>query len=150
MSAQQKSGTKGRRKSSRQSRTKRDKTPKRKLPRKKQPSPISEEEVHLDQDDSETVDENEDTAPTWYERWVNGKTGKIDIKVEENITEQFLIKEVANKLIGFSGREIAKFMLAVQGMAHASEGVHLYRKHIVELVKLKIIEHHMKVDQRVH
>lgn len=149
VSAQQKSGTRGRRKSSRRSRTKRDKTPKRKPPRKKSPSPIPEEEVRLDQDDSETVDENEDTAPTWYERWVNGKTGKIDINVEENITEQFLIKEVANKLVGFSGREIAKFMLAVQGMAHASEGVHLYREHIVELVKLKIIEHNMKVDQRV-
>jgi ATPase family AAA domain-containing protein 3A/B len=133
-------------------RTKRTKTPKRKPPKKKPPTPIPEEEVKLDQEEDyyETVDENEDTAPTLYERWVMGKTGKICINIEDTITKKFLIKEVAKKVNGFSGREIAKLMLAVQGLAHANEGVHLNAKHIKELVKLKIAEHNMKLAQRDH
>ena len=144
VAAPKRRGTRGRQ-------TKRTKTPKRRPRRIKSPSPIPEEEVSADDtdaDDAETVDENEDTAPTMYERWVHGKTGKINIDVEKAITEKFLIKEVADKLNGFSGREIAKFMLAVQGMAHASAGVHLYCENVIELVKAKIVEHNMKVAQR--
>ena len=128
----------------------RAKTPVRAVvPKRKKRQHVPEEEVTLDDDDeANEIDENEDTAPTFYERYFLGKTGKIKIEVEKSITSKFLTKEVADKMLGFSGREIAKFMLAVQGMAHASPGVILYRNDVKDLVKAKLEEHKMKVSSR--
>lgn len=126
---------------------KRTKTPVRSRRSKIENDP--EEDVHLDnQDEVDEQDENEDTGPTLYERWVLGKTGQINIHVEKEINEAFLTKAVADKLTDFSGREIAKFMLAAQGMAHASDGVHLTRANLHELVVAKLVEHAMKANQR--
>ena len=123
-------------------RTKRTKTP---VKKKRNKTP--EKEI-VNKDEIDETDENEDTGPTLWERYVLGKTGKINISVDHNINENFLDKSVADKLKGFSGREIAKFMLAAQGTAHASNGVVLECDDLHHLVKAKIIEHQMKVNQR--
>ena len=71
----------------------------------------------------------------------------IKISVDPQIDSTYLTS-LADDFEGFSGREISKFMLAVQGLAHASPGLHLKFDDMQDLVKAKVKEHEMKENQR--
>eukprot|EP00946_MAST-07B_sp_MAST-7B-sp1_P004099 g4099.t1 len=71
----------------------------------------------------------------------------IKITVDSGIDAHYL-NGLAEDFEGFSGREISKFMLAAQGLAHATPGVFLRRKDMDDLVQAKLEEHKMKIDQR--
>jgi hypothetical protein len=71
----------------------------------------------------------------------------IQINVGTRVNVQYL-DSLADDFEGFSGREISKFMLAVQGLAHATPGVHLRHTDMEDLVRAKLEEHKLKADQR--
>ena len=75
------------------------------------------------------------------------ETRHININVDAGVGVSYL-NSLAAEFEGFSGREISKFMLAVQGLAHATPGVCLRYNDMEDLVQAKLEEHKLKADQR--
>jgi hypothetical protein len=58
------------------------------------------------------------------------------------------IKETAEEVAGFSGREIAKLMISVQGAAYGSPDGMLSKDLFKRVVRWKVEEHHKKDSMR--
>merc|ERR1711924_5361 len=61
----------------------------------------------------------------------------------EPMTDEAFLK-LARELDGFSGREIAKLMISVQGTAYGTSSGHLSHEMLRRVVKWKVDEHHAK------
>ena len=58
------------------------------------------------------------------------------------------IKELAGRLEGFSGREIAKFMISVQALAYAQQDATITASVLTLLTDAKLQEHELKEKAR--
>eukprot|EP00519_Triparma_laevis_P013417 CAMPEP_0182490716 /NCGR_PEP_ID=MMETSP1321-20130603/470_1 /TAXON_ID=91990 /ORGANISM="Bolidomonas sp., Strain RCC1657" /LENGTH=734 /DNA_ID=CAMNT_0024692941 /DNA_START=28 /DNA_END=2229 /DNA_ORIENTATION=+ len=63
------------------------------------------------------------------------------IEVEEEATKMGWAKDSADKTKGFSGRELAKVMIAVQGVLYGSENGKIGVQEINKVVRQKVTEH---------
>ena len=66
------------------------------------------------------------------------------IEIQSDVMNNAQVKRLVDATDTFSGREIAKLMIAVQGAAYASENGVLTSKMIDQTVKLKIADHKEK------
>ena len=66
------------------------------------------------------------------------------IEVEEEAKKGKWTKEGAEKCKGFSGRELAKVMIAVQGVLYGSEKGKLREEDIKRVIRQKVVEHEEK------
>ena len=66
------------------------------------------------------------------------------IEVQEDAKKGKWTKEAAENCKGFSGRELAKVMIAVQGVLYGSEKGKLEEDDIKRVIRQKVIEHEQK------
>lgn len=67
-------------------------------------------------------------------------------KIEENAMDEAQMKSVVKATAGFSGREIAKLMIALQGAIYASSDGTLTCTMIDRIVTTKVEEHKVKLE----
>ncbi len=86
----------------------------------------------------------------WYNKvlyniqraWSGDEVFKVEI--ENNVMDKEQMERLVNQTSTFSGREIAKLMIALQGAAYAVEGGVLTSKLIDEIVLMKVADHRVK------
>ncbi len=66
--------------------------------------------------------------------------------IEENAMGEDQVKRIVKATDGFSGREIAKLMIAFQGAIYASSSGILTSKMIEKIVQTKVEEHKVKLE----
>jgi len=70
----------------------------------------------------------------------------IQIKIQRDVMNEKQVKRISNITETFSGREIAKLMIAIQGATYASEDCSLTAKMVDEIVKIKVSDHKEKKE----
>lgn len=71
-------------------------------------------------------------------------TVQFSVRIESDVMTDPQIASIVKSTEGFSGREIAKLMISIQGLVYASEGGVLTATMVNQLVDIKIDEHRMK------
>ena len=70
---------------------------------------------------------------------------KFSVTIENEAMDEKQVDEITKATEGFSGREIAKLMIAIQGNIYASTDGKLSREMITDIVYLKVKDHEMKI-----
>ena len=91
----------------------------------------------------ERTEKDEDTLMSRLREMLYGKD-TFSAKIEENVMDGKQLEEIAIATDGFSGREIAKLMIALQGEIYASAEGTLTRNMIENIVQLKVTAHDIK------
>lgn len=68
--------------------------------------------------------------------------------VDDDAMDESQIRETVRLTSGFSGREIGKLMIAIQGSIHSSETGKLSRRYCQKIVDTKVEEHNEKVKMK--
>jgi len=83
-------------------------------------------------------------ATSWWRKALGWGSLVDDIEVQEEAKKGKWTKDSAEKCKGFSGRELAKLMIAVQGVLYGSERGKLGEDDIKRVIRQKVIEHEEK------
>ena len=82
----------------------------------------------------------------------NGFIGKFlsrskdcKLNIDKDVMSEDQVLDLTAKTTGFSGREIAKLMISVQGVVFSSKDMKLSSNMVDELVNIKVKEHEMKL-----
>lgn len=78
-------------------------------------------------------------------RWKKGQRAAI---IDDNIMDDSQVRETVKQTSGFSGREIGKLMIAMQGAIHSSETGRLSHLRCQEIINTKVEEHNEKVKMK--
>lgn len=90
-------------------------------------------------------DKNNVKEPNIYQK-IKGYFNKKDflITIDKNVMDERQRKRISDATDRFSGREIAKLIIAIQGAAYASEKGIVTSKMIDDIVKIKVADHKEK------
>ncbi len=72
------------------------------------------------------------------------------IIVDDDVMNDNQIRETVEKTSGFSGREIGKLMVSMQGAVHSSETGRLSQVKCKEIIDTKVEEHKEKLIMKQH
>ena len=69
----------------------------------------------------------------------------FSVEIQSDVMNSAQVKRIVDVTSTFSGREIAKLMIAIQGAAYASENGVLTSKMVDHTVKMKVSDHKEKL-----
>jgi SpoVK/Ycf46/Vps4 family AAA+-type ATPase len=74
----------------------------------------------------------------------------FSVTIENEAMDEKQVEDITKATEGFSGREIAKLMIAIQGNVYASTDGKLTREMITDIVNLKVNDHEMKIRMGIN
>jgi ATPase family AAA domain-containing protein 3A/B len=81
-----------------------------------------------------------------YDRITGTKKAQKAVIIESDVMDESQLRESVKATSGFSGREIGKLMIAIQGAIHSSEKGRLSRLDCQRVIDSKVREHHQKLN----